>query len=128
MENKVLSKTIEVGKFYFIHDGSKTGHPGLVIWKNDEYNLYLAVKIGTSSNKDNIALKELISEENVCHFVYKRPFLGKRKDFGSKPFVDLTITNELSSYIESSFDIYPVESKSINRKDRHRFKKMIMKK
>ena len=33
MENKVLSKIIEIGKFYLIHDGSKTGHPGLVIWK-----------------------------------------------------------------------------------------------
>ena len=128
MENIVLSKTIEIGKFYLIHDGSKTGHPGLVIWKNDEYNLYLLIKIGTSSNKDNLVLKELISKENICHYVYKRPFLGKRKDFGSKSFVDLTITDELSSYVESYFDIRPVESKSINRKDRYHFKRLIMQK
>ena len=128
MNNKVISKIIEVGKFYLIHDGSKTGHPGLVIWKNDEYNLYLAIKIGTSSNKDNLMLKELVSKENICHYVYKRPFLGKRKDFGSKSFVDLTITDELSFYVESYFDIRPVESKSINRKDRYHFKRLIMQK
>ena len=128
MENIVLSKIIEIGKFYLIHDGSKTGHPGLVIWKNDEYNLYLAIKIGTSSNENNFALKELISKENIRHYVYKRPFLGKRKDFGSKPFVDLSITDELSFYVKLSFDIRPVESKSINRKDRYHFKRLITKK
>ena len=30
------TKNIEVGKFYLIFDGSRTGHPGFVIWKDDE--------------------------------------------------------------------------------------------
>ena len=33
-------KNIEVGKFYLIHDGSKTGHPGLVVWESKEKNIY----------------------------------------------------------------------------------------
>lgn len=27
-------KNIEIGKFYFIHVGSKTGHLGFVVWKD----------------------------------------------------------------------------------------------
>ena len=49
MKNKVLTKTIEVGKFYLIHDGSKTGHPGLVVWKDDIANRYLVIR--TESDK-----------------------------------------------------------------------------
>ena len=33
-------KQIDVGKFYLIHDGSRTGHPGFVVWKDDEANRY----------------------------------------------------------------------------------------
>lgn len=29
--SSTITKKIEVGKFYFIHDGSETGHPGFVI-------------------------------------------------------------------------------------------------
>ena len=39
-------KAIEIGKFYFVHDGSKTGHPGFVVWKDDEANRYLVVRFG----------------------------------------------------------------------------------
>ena len=45
MENRVLSKTIEVCKFYFIHDDSSTGHPGYIVWKDDVANRYLVVAI-----------------------------------------------------------------------------------
>ena len=43
-------KNIEVGKFYLIHGGSKTGHPGFVVWKDDNANRYLLVL--TESDKD----------------------------------------------------------------------------
>ena len=36
LDNENRIKVIEVGIFYFIHDGSKTGHPGLIVWKDDE--------------------------------------------------------------------------------------------
>ena len=32
-ENENKTKVIEVGKFYFVHDGSKTGHPVLLFGK-----------------------------------------------------------------------------------------------
>ena len=50
--SSIPTKKIELGKFYFIHDGSKTGHPGLVIWKDDENNRYLVVRF--DSDKYNV--------------------------------------------------------------------------
>ena len=42
MAKKIIySKQIEKGRFYHIHEGSPTGHPGMVFWKNDKRNLYL---------------------------------------------------------------------------------------
>ena len=35
------TRTIEVGKFYLMFDGSRTGHPGYVLWKDDSKNRYL---------------------------------------------------------------------------------------
>lgn len=57
MNSTVSSKIIEVGKFYLIHDGSKTGHPGFVVQKDDETNRYLVVitesdKIGNVSKRE----------------------------------------------------------------------------
>ena len=49
-------KLIEVGKFYFVHDGSKTGHPGFVVWKDDLANRYLVVR--TDSDKSGKVTKE----------------------------------------------------------------------
>lgn len=53
-DNKTTIKNIEIGKFYLIHDGSKTGHPGFVVWKDDSANLYLLIKFGSAQNKDNM--------------------------------------------------------------------------
>ena len=90
MENKVLSKTIEIGKFYLIHDGSKTGHPGFVVWKDDEANRYLLVKFDSDKPGDVpkikrgirhiIKLKHPISNDVVNSYVKSRPILCKRKD------------------------------------------------
>ena len=76
------TKVIEVGKFYFIHDGSPNGHPGLIIWKNDSHNLYLAIKFGSSPSKDNNKLSYSLSNDVSKSYYYKRLFLGKRKNFG----------------------------------------------
>ena len=82
-------KNIEVGKFYLIHDGSKTGHPGLVIWKDDVQNLYLIIKFGSTCNKDNAIFPYPIGKDIKQSYYFKRPFLGKRKDIGGKSFDDL---------------------------------------
>ena len=39
IENKP-TRTIEVGKICFIHDGTKTGHPGYLVWKDEVANRY----------------------------------------------------------------------------------------
>ena len=96
MDNKVISKIIEVGKFYLIHDGSKTGHPGFVVSKNDEENRYLIVI--TESDKDgNVSKREAdkrhltdldhpTESRVVKSYIKKRPMLCKRKDIGKELF------------------------------------------
>ena len=94
MENIVLSKKIEVGKFYLIHDGSKIGHPGFVAWKDDEANRYLVVviesdKIGNVSKRDadkrHLTDLDFPTEEKVVKsYIKKRPMLCKRKDIGKE--------------------------------------------
>ena len=52
MDKKIITKVIEVGKFYLIHDGSKTGHPGFVVWKDDAINRYILVKFDSDKPGD----------------------------------------------------------------------------
>ena len=98
------TKNIEVGKFYFIHDGSKTGHPELVIWKDDENNRYLVVRF--DSDKYNVdftkeqrgvkhitKLKHPIDEKVMNSYARNRPTLCKRKDIGF-PMRNLKINKE----------------------------------
>ena len=50
------ARTIEVGNFYLIYDGSPTGHPGFVISKDDDKNLYLVLRL--DSDKPGESTKE----------------------------------------------------------------------
>ena len=36
MSKKKIYKKIWKGRFYHIHEGSPTGHPGMIYWKNDK--------------------------------------------------------------------------------------------
>lgn len=109
MENIVLSKTIEVGKFYFIHDGSKTGHPGLVVWKNDETNRYLVVRFDSDKEGDIpkkqrgvkhiTELKHPTDDKVIKSYARNRPMLCKRKDVGF-PMDDLKLDSEDQHIIE----------------------------
>ena len=94
-ENNKNIKQIEVGKFYFIHDGSKTGHPGYVVWKDDEKNRYLVVrfdsdKFDVEQTKEQrgirhiTKLKHPTSNDVMNSYVHNRPMLCKRKDIGSE--------------------------------------------
>ena len=94
MENNVSTKRIEVGKFYFIHDGSKTGHPGYVVWKDDEANRYLVVitesdKSGNASKREMdkrhlTDLDHLTDDQVVKSYIKKRLMLCKRRDIGKE--------------------------------------------
>ena len=96
MENTLI-KSIEIGKFYLLFDGSKGGHPGFVVWKDDEKNLYIAIKFGTTENDDNIPLLFPITGGKKS-YIYKRLFVGKRKDFGKKEFEDFSLTDEVVNH------------------------------
>ena len=52
MKTKPPIKTIEVGKFYLIHDGSKAGYPGFAVRKEDKVNrnLFVMTKNDKSGN------------------------------------------------------------------------------
>ena len=116
--NDQIKKCLEVGKFYIIHDGSQNGHPGYIIWKNDSRNLYLSIKFGTSKNENNKEFPHSLSNEGKNTYVYKRTFLGKRKDYGKTEFDKLLLgvnDFELLKQIVN-FDS-PIHSKNISRKD-----------
>ena len=79
-------KNLKEGCFYLTHDGSKSGHPGMIYWKNDEKNLYLAITTGSSEKGDPhfIELTEPTDKSVKKSFVNKKPFLGNRRDFDGK--------------------------------------------
>lgn len=102
-ETPQLTKKIEIGKFYLIHDGSKSGHPGYVVWKNDDINRYLVVrfdsdKYGDIPKKDRgikhiTKLKQPTSDMVMNSYVHNRPMLCKRKDIGIF-LLNLTLSDE----------------------------------
>ena len=102
MPNQKLSpitKKIEVGKFYLIFDGSRTGHPGFVVWKDDEKNRYLVIitesdKFGNNSKREtdkrHLTDLDYPTESKVAKsYIKKRPMLCKRKDIGKKELVGM---------------------------------------
>ena len=116
-------KKLEVRKFYLIHDASETGHPGVIIWKSDDKNLYLAIKFGSSKNDHNILYKRPIGNGIKQSFVYKKAFLGKRKDFYKIPFSDMNLSEEEIAELLKNIDLNdPNYSKNVNRKSKHFFK------
>ena len=118
-------KLIEVGKFYLIYDGSDNGHPGLIVWKNDFLNLYVAIKFGSSCNPKCIEFPRCIDNKHKKSYLYKRPFIGKRKNFGSKPFDDIVLSAVEFDFIYSNIDLNnPFESKDIKSKDRRNYKRL----
>lgn len=96
-------RNIKVGKIYFIHDGTKTGHPGLIVRKNDQTNRYLVIKCDSDKfgEKPKIErgirhitkLKHTIGNNVARSYVRNRPLLCKRKDIG-KELSDLSIHKE----------------------------------
>ena len=115
-------KIIDLNKFYLIHDGSKRGHPGFCVWKDDKANLYLLIKFGTSKSYDNAPLKHPISSNILKSFVYKHPFLGKRKDVGAEMKYDIKIHNDDLWILITIPEKTPKFSKTLNSKDKHKFK------
>lgn len=123
-ETSQLTKKIEIGKFYLIHDGSKSGHPGYVVWKNDDINRYLVVrfdsdKYGDIPKKDRgikhiTKLKQSTSDMVMNSYVHNRPMLCKRKDIGIF-LLNLTLSNEDMDLIEKISKHNPELSQSLKK-------------
>ena len=90
MSKKIIyNKHLIKGKFYSVNK-----HPGLIVQKNDRKNSYLSVVTGTSKRKHQTKLKHPTEEKIKASFVCNRPFLGKRKHFGSKELVGMKIHSD----------------------------------
>ena len=121
-DNENTIKSIEVGKFYLIHDGSKTGHPGLVVWKDDEANRYLVIR--TESDKPGKITKRELERQHLIDlkhptdnmvaksYVRTRPMMCKRKDVGSKELVGMSIHPEDQKLVDEVSKRQPQYSKS----------------
>ena len=121
----MANKVIEVGKFYLIHDGSKTGHPGLVVWKDDEANRYLVIR--TESDKPGKTTKRELERQHlidlkhptdnavVKSYIRTRPMMCKRRDIGSKELAGMSIHPEDQNLIDEVSQKQPQYSKSFNK-------------
>ena len=88
-KKKYYKKHLEKGKFYSVNK-----HPGLIIFKNDKKNIYLAVVTGTTKRKHQTKLKHPTEAKVKNSYVNNRPVLGKRKQFGSKELIGMRIHRE----------------------------------
>ena len=113
------TKVIETQTFHQIFDGSKSGHPGYIIWKNDDHNLYLAIKFGTTSNKNNTKMNYSIRKGDKENLYYTKLFLGKRKNFGKNELTEMIINEEKLQEILAEIDfLNPTYSSDIRRHDK----------
>lgn len=122
---KLVQKHIEKGRFYHFHEGSKSGHPGKVYWKNDNKNLYLAITVGTSNGSHRTKIGSTGKNIDVA-YISNRPLLAKRKDIGSRRD-DVKIPKKDKDIIKAIKKKQYRETPSIKAKDRrymkHRFRK-----
>ncbi len=129
MDNKTeTTRVIEIGKFYLVFDGSRTGHPGLVIWKDDNANLYLIIR--TESDKEGKISKRVLERQHLIDlkhptdisviksYVRSKPLMCKRKDIGKKELIGMSIHPDDLQIIETVSKRKPQYSKSFSKKYR----------
>lgn len=118
-KKKLIQKRLKKGRFYLVYDGSDSGHPGMIYWKNDNKNVYLCLTTGTTYNKNLIQLDHPTDSQTAISYANKRPFYGKRKDFGKKEMLDMRFNKEdKKNYLRKISEAEPRYSKNINRKDK----------
>ena len=104
---------LEEGKFYNVHEGSKTGHTGRIEkadYINDEYlcitthsltkEEYEEKKKNNTFRKDYVELEVSTSKSVYKSLINKRPFLGGRDDYGDKEFSDMSISKKDSKKVQ----------------------------
>ena len=66
-------------------------HPGLIVFKNDRKNVYIAIVTGTSHHRHQTKLRHTTEPSIKESFVNNRPIKGKIKHFGSNELVGMRI-------------------------------------
>ena len=128
-KKKQMKNKLKKGRFYLVYDGSKSGHPGMIYWKNDNRNVYLCLTTGTTYNKNLIQLSHPTDGHTSVSYVNKRPFFGKRKDFGKIEMQDMRFNKEdKKNYLRKISVAKPRYSKNISRRDKRFLKRMQRKK
>lgn len=122
-KKKEVSKKIQKGKFYHIHEGSPTGHPGMIFWKSDKRNLYMSLTTDSSFGSHRTRLSKPTSDSVRHSFVYNRPTLSKRRDIGSN-YLSMSFPKEDRALLRAISKKNCRESKSINSNDRRYIKKL----
>ena len=103
MQEKKLTakaKTIKINKFYLIFDGSRTGHPGYIVSKDDTKNRYIVIRIESDKPGETTKeqrgvrhitrLKHPTSPKVLNSYVKNRPMVCKRNDIGSKELIGIS--------------------------------------
>lgn len=116
----IYPKHLEKGRFYTVHDGSTSGHPGRIAWKNDDKNLYLAVVTGTTYDKHKIRLKHPTDKSTSVSYVDSRPFMGRRRDFGNKELVGMKFHKDDKPLIKVIERRKPIYSQTLKRRKKRR--------
>ena len=88
-KKKIYNKHLEKGKFYSVNK-----HPGLIVFKNDKRNIYIAVVTGTSKHKHQTKFKHPTEKKVETSYVNNRPVSGRRKHFGSKELAGMRIHSD----------------------------------
>ena len=120
------NKNIEVGCFYLIFDGSRTGHPGYVVSKDDNNNRYLVIRLDSDKPNETTKferkvrhitkLKYPTSRDVVNSYIKNRPTMCKRKDIGKRPLKGLSFNPEDMKLVKEVARRNPEYSRSFKNK------------
>ena len=122
------TKRIKKGRFYLVFNGSLVKHPGMIVWKKDKRNLYLAVVTGTTNRKGMMKLNKPTSQDVTTSYIKRRPFLGKQKDFGKVEMNDMKFSKEDKPLIKATARREPEFSRNIKYKDKRYIKRLMNRK
>lgn len=105
-KKKIYNKHLEKGKFYSINK-----HPGLIVFKRDKINVYIAIVTGTSRHRHQTKLSHPTEPGVKESFVNNRPIQAKRKHFGSKCLIGMRIHSQDRSIVKVIMRRKPIEIK-----------------
>ena len=95
----------------------------MVYWKNDKRNLYLSLTTDSSFGEHRTKLSHPTNKAIKHSFVYNRPMLSKRRDFGGA-YKKMRFPKKDKSILKVISRRKYRESLSIKSKDRRYMKKL----